>query len=154
MAINKNHEFDDLDGVKCAIVEKNVLPERVAFLKSLLEYNRFTVVVVPSPPPKVVTPAPTTTQTAISTESAAPPASPVTTETAPAITTPMQSEVTAPTPPPPETFTVGVTDVTFNVTNAIFGRLLHTRDGHVVTLAYWQQKEVVARDEIPYFDNR
>ena len=53
MAINKNHEFEDLDGVKCGIVEKNVLPERVEFLKKLLEYNKFSVVVVASPPPKV-----------------------------------------------------------------------------------------------------
>ena len=51
MAINKNHEFEELDGVKCAIVEKNATAERVAFLKQLLEFNKYTVVVVPSPPP-------------------------------------------------------------------------------------------------------
>ena len=56
-------------------------------------------------------------------------------------------------PPPAETFTIGVTDVMFNATNAIFGRLLHTADGHVVTLAYWQQKENVSDDEVPYFEN-
>ena len=39
MAINKNHEFEELNGVKCAIVEKNVAPERVSFLKNLLELN-------------------------------------------------------------------------------------------------------------------
>ena len=33
MAINKNHEFEELDGVKCAIVEKETTPERAAFLK-------------------------------------------------------------------------------------------------------------------------
>ena len=67
---------------------------------------------------------------------------------------PIQSQPVLPgTPPPPETFTVGVTDVMFNATNAIFGRLLHTVDGHVVTLAYWEQKENVAHDEIPYFEN-
>jgi hypothetical protein len=158
VAINKNHEFDDLDGVKCAIVERNVLPERVAFLKNLLEYNRFTVVVVPSPPPKPVvapvSPAAATTQTPVSTEPAALAPSPVTTEATPAINAPLPAAITEPIPPPPpETFTVGVTDVTFNAINAIFGRLLHTKDGHVVTLAYWHQKEEVARDEIPYFDN-
>ena len=58
MAINKNHEFEELDGVKCGIVEKNVKPERVAFLKELLEYNGFTVVTVPSPPPKATPAAP------------------------------------------------------------------------------------------------
>jgi hypothetical protein len=54
MAINQNHLFEELNGVKCAIVEKNVLPARVEFLRGILEYNRYTVVVVPSPPPKAV----------------------------------------------------------------------------------------------------
>lgn len=53
MAINKNHEFEELDGVKCGIVEKLVSQQRVDFLKPLLEQNGYTVVVVPSPPPKV-----------------------------------------------------------------------------------------------------
>jgi len=47
MAINKNHEFEDLDGIKCAIVERNISSERVMFLKNLLTYNGYTVVVVP-----------------------------------------------------------------------------------------------------------
>ncbi|QNA43759.1 hypothetical protein [Lacibacter sediminis] len=129
MAINKNHEFEDLDGVKCAVVEKNASKERVAFLKDLLEFNRYKVIVVPSPPPKAVPPASGTPK-------------------------PVEGQVPveAPAPPPaPETFTVGVTDVTFNATNAIFGRLLKTKDKHVVTLAYWQQEETTSSDHIPYF---
>lgn len=126
MAINKNHEFEELDGVKCAIVEKNVSPVRVEFLKKLLEYNKFKVVVIPSPPPKAA-PAVATSEA----EGGQPIESPAI---------------------PVETFTVGVTDYTFNSVNAIFGRLLHTPDGHVVTLAYWQQKELVSHDEIPYFE--
>jgi hypothetical protein len=128
MAINKNHEFEDLNGVKCAIVEKNASKERVAFLKELLEFNRFTVVVVASPPPKVAAP----------------------------VVVPKEGEPAPPPPPPtppaPETFTIGVTNVSFNPTNAIFGRILHTRDGHVVTLAYWRQQDKVSHDEIPYFE--
>ena len=42
--------------MKCAIVEKNATPERVDFLKKLLELNKYTGVVVKSPPPKVVAP--------------------------------------------------------------------------------------------------
>lgn len=127
MAINKNHEFDELDGVKCGIVEKNVLPERVAFLKKLLEYNGFNVVVVPSPPPK-----------------AAPAPKPIEGE----------ENIVAPEPAPivPETFTVGVTDYTFNTTNAIFGRLLKTPQGQVVTLAYWEQKATIIDEEVPYYE--
>ena len=52
MAINKNHEFEELDGIKCAIVEKNVNPQRVDFLKNLLQFNGYEVVVVASPAPK------------------------------------------------------------------------------------------------------
>ena len=127
MALNKNHEFEELDGVKCGIVEKNVKPERVAFLKALLEFNRYTVIVVPSPAPKAA-PAPK----------------------------PAEGEVAAAPPPPPavaETFTVGVTDYTFNAVNAIFGRMLKTKDGHIVTQAYWNQKEAVSDDEIPYYEH-
>ena len=131
MAINKNHEFEELDGIKCGIVEKNVLPGRSQFLKKILEVNGFTVVIVPSPPPKVA---------------AAP------------IAKTEEGEALAPTaetvPVAPTSFTVGVTDYTFNSINAIFGRLLKTLDGHVVTLAYWQQKETVSHDEVPYFGTK
>jgi hypothetical protein len=135
MAINKNHEFEELGGVKCAIVEKNASKERVAFLKDLLETNDFEVVVVPSPPPK-----------------AAPAPKPV----APAegnAEQPQPSPAPLP-PPPPETFTIGVTNLAFNPTNAIFGRLLKTKDGHVVTQAYWYQKDKVSHDEIPYYEQK
>mgnify|MGYP003694675415 CR=1 FL=1 len=79
----------------------------------------------PSPPPK-----------------AAPPPKPVEGEAAPVVVA----------PPPPETFTIGVTNLAFNPTNAIFGRLLRTKDGHIVTQAYWYQKESSSHDEIPYYE--
>ena len=88
------------------------------------------MVVVPSPPPKV---APVAVTKPVAEGEPAPPP--------------------PPSPPPPETFTVGVTDYTFNTINAIFGRLLKTPDGHVVTLAYWQQHEPVSLDEIPYYED-
>jgi hypothetical protein len=134
MAINKNHEFEELDGVKCGIAEKNASPERVSFLKPLLEANGYTVVVVPSAPPKA----------------AAVPPKPATAE---AGTEGSSEPVVIPEPPPaPASFTVGVTDYTFNTTNAIFGRLLRTPDGHVVTRAYWLQQEAVSHDDIPYYE--
>jgi hypothetical protein len=123
MAINQNHIVEELNGVRCAIVEKNVTPERVNFLKQLLYYNHFTVVIVPSPAPKAA------------------PAKPL-----------AEGEVAPPASVLPETYTVGVTNEMFNATNAVFGRLLHTPDGHIVTLAYWHQKERVSTDEVPYFE--
>jgi len=138
MAINKNHEFEELDGVKCGIVEKNVSPGRVAFLKKLLEYNKFTVVVVPSPPPKAA---------------AAPAVKVEAGEAAPADSSAKVSTTAETTIEKPETFTVGVTDYTYNTINAIYGRLLRSPDGHVVTMSYWQQKEKISHDEVPYYEN-
>lgn len=145
MAINQNHLFEELNGVKCAIVEKNAGSARVEFLRKILEYNGFGVVVVVTPPPKAA---------------AVPGAAPGAAGAGGAIGASGASgagdgsagavDVVAPAPAP-ETFTVGVTDVTFNPVNAIFGRLLKAPGGHIVTLAYWQQKENEPDDEKPYF---
>jgi hypothetical protein len=132
MAINQNHTCEELDGVKCAIVEKNASPGRVEFLKWILEGNGYTVIAAPSPAPKAAAPAP----------------KPVVEGEASATETP------TPQPPPPTTFTVGVTDLTFNTTNALYGRLLRTDNGHTVTVAYWQQKEKVSHDEVPYYEQK
>jgi hypothetical protein len=125
VAINQNHLSEDLNGVKCAIVEKNVSAERVSFLKQLLLFNKYIVEIAASPPPKTATPVPVKTD-----------------------------ETTPPAPVTPETFTIGVTDMMFNPINAIFGRLLHTPDGQVVTLAYWYQREKLSHDEIPYYNEK
>ena len=123
MAINKNHTDEEINGVKCALVEKGISAERAAFLNELLTDNDFVVQVAEAAPPKAA------------------PAKPL-----------AEGEVAPPPPPPPPvTYTVGVTNLAFNPINAIFGRLLRTKNGHVVTLAYWQQKEQESRDEIPYF---
>jgi hypothetical protein len=159
MAINQNHLFEELNGVKCAIVEKNASAERADFLKRLLEYNKFTVIVIPTavapakPAPPAPKPAPNPAASAETNAAASdtPPQGSITPAT-PAAAVIAAAEEPPPPPPPPSTFTVGVTDVMFNPTNAIFGRLLKTPGGRVVTLAYWQQKDEQSRDDIPYFD--
>lgn len=128
MAINKNHLFEDIDGVKCAVVEAGVSEERKDFLKDLLEFNHYTVIV--SAEPVKATPPAKTEADASADQPAA-----------------------AEAPVVPATYKIGVTDVTFNATNAIFGRLLRTKDKRVVTMAYWSQKEKVSRDDIPYFES-
>jgi len=135
MAINKNHEFEDLDNKKCSIVEKNASAARVQFLKDLLSYNKYEVVVVASPAPKAA-PAPA----AVSAD-----------ESGNINGSDENTKLSTPEPIEPSTFTVGVTDLRFNPTNAVFGRSLHTPDGHVVTLAYWNQEENVSDDTVPYF---
>ncbi|MBS1666532.1 MAG: hypothetical protein JST58_04070 [Bacteroidetes bacterium] len=126
MAINQNHTSEELNGIKCAVVEKNVSGDRAAFLQQLLSYNKYTVVIAATAPPKAA------------------PAKPL-----------AEGEIPPPpAPPAPETFTVGVTDLMFNAINAIYGRLLHTADGHVVTAAYWHQQEKISHDEIPYYERK
>jgi hypothetical protein len=165
MAINQNHLFEELNGVKCGIVEKNVSAARVEFLRGILEFNGFTVVVAGSPPPKAAggvgavgagggagvaavsgaggSAAGGTTAVGV-----------VAGGVGDGVAAPVAVPVAPAAPAAPASFTVGVTDVMFNPTNAIFGRLLRTADGHVVTLAYWQQKEKEAYDETPYFEGR
>lgn len=126
MAINQNHTSEELNGIKCAVVEKNVSADRARFLKELLVYNKYVVEVAATPAPKPTAPKPL-----------------VEGEAAP-----------LPPPPLPETFTVGVTDMMFNPINAIYGRVLHSRDGHVVTAAYWHQLENTSHDEIPYYEKK
>ena len=121
MALNPTHTFEDLGEVKCAIVEKNCSKERTDFLRQLLEFNKFTVVVVPSPPPKVV-------------------AKPI-----------AEDEVPAVLSIAPETFTVGVTDVSFSPINAVFNRELKLPNGQVVTKEYWKQRENTIQKEEWYW---
>ena len=121
MALNGNYTFEDLGEVKCSIIEKNCSPERVAFLKKLLEFNGFTVVTVPSPPAKgAVKPA---------------------TGDAP----------TEAPPAPPTTFTLGVTDLTFNPINGVYNRQLKTPEGNFVSVRYWKQQESISRDDVWYW---
>ena len=115
MAINQHHICEEVNGVRCAIVEKYADEKRIQFLKDLLVLNGFEVEVGESTPPKGMTPE-------------------------------QFADL-------PKTFTIGVTDVRFNPINAIFGRLLKSKDGRVVTLPYWQQKDAISDDTIPYFEN-
>lgn len=44
MPLNKGkHLVEEIDGVRCSIVEKGVSPERIEFLTKLLELNGYTV---------------------------------------------------------------------------------------------------------------
>lgn len=123
MAINKNHEFEDLNSIKCAIVERNVTVERMTFLKNLLSNNKFEVIIVEIPA-AVIEIADDTIENSVK--------------------EPIQASK----------FTLGVTDLSFNAINAVFGRLLHSPDGHIVTLAYWKQQDALSDDTIPYFDHK
>jgi len=48
MALNKGkHLVEEMDGIRCSVVEKGVSPERTEFLRKMLELNGYTVKAVP-----------------------------------------------------------------------------------------------------------
>lgn len=115
--LNKeSHVVEEINGIRCSIVEKNCPPERVEFLKNLLEYNGFTVVVAqtPAPAPKPVP--------------------------KPIHDTDAQSLSPPPMPQSPSTFTVGVTNISFHAMLAVYERSLYRPDGKVVSVAYWNEE--------------
>lgn len=136
MGLNQNHIVEELGGVRCAIVEKNIKLDRVNFLTSLLSGNGFTVVCVVAEAPKakakVVAPP---TDEASSQEAAS-------NVVAEPITEPNPADLM---------YTLGVTDVKFNPINAIYGRILTSENGNFVTPDYWHQKTQVNNDQIPYY---
>jgi hypothetical protein len=43
MAINPYHVIDEIDGVRCSVVEKDIAAERAAFVKNILEKSGYEV---------------------------------------------------------------------------------------------------------------
>ncbi len=127
MGLNQNHTVEELDNIRCAIVEKNVAPQRANFLAALLSGNGYTVICVPFVAPKAKVAAPKEGEE-------------------PAIVAVVEE------PKEIESYTVGVTDVNFNSINAVYGRLLKSKEGNVVTMAYWLEKEAISNDDVPYFE--
>jgi hypothetical protein len=47
MGLNKGkHSVDEIDGIRCTIIESNINENRMRFLKDLLEYNKYEVKLV------------------------------------------------------------------------------------------------------------
>lgn len=40
---NAKHIIEEIDGIRCTVVESGVTPERAAFLRQLLEFNNYEV---------------------------------------------------------------------------------------------------------------
>ena len=119
------HVVEEIGGMRCSVVEKNVSPERADFLKTLLEHNGYTVMIAQTP---------------------APPAKPVPKPPAPVMGPDGQPLPMPPPPPPPpspvapNTFTVGVTHIAFHAMLAVYERSLFTPEGKIVSIASWNQE--------------
>ncbi len=95
MPLTSNHLVEEINGIRCTVIEKSIPAERVAFLKDLLQLNGLEVEVAELPQ---------------------------TSDDAPLL------------------YTLGVTDLVFNPTIAVYEMSLKTRDGKSVSPAYWEQQ--------------
>ena len=126
MALNTNHTFEELAEVKCSVVEKNCSIERTDFLKNLLQLNGFTVVIVLSSPPKIDSKSENTIEP-----------------------NPIGNSISK-----PETYTIGVTDLSFNYLNAVYNRELKTSEGKIVTASYWKQMDKFSDESSWYWKQK
>ena len=95
MALDKGkHVVEEINGKRCSVVEKGVTPERLAFIREILEFNKLEVQV---------------------------------------------QEEKKETEDAPVTYTVGVTDLLFNIVIAIYQLRVKMKDGRIVSPAYWNQ---------------
>ncbi len=100
--LTAKHTVEEINGIRCTVVEKGITAGRVAFLKDLLELNKLVVEV---------------------------------------------AEVAAKEEGTPSTFTLGVTNIVFNPTIAVYEMTLKTREGKSVSPDYWNQKTTEIKDE-------
>lgn len=107
--LTAKHIVEEINGIRCTVIEKGVSANRVAFLKKLLEYNKLEVVV---------------------------------------------AEVPGKEEGEPSTFTLGVTDIVFNPTIAVYEMVLKTPEGKSVSPAYWDQLTTESVDEYWTFEKK
>ncbi len=88
------HTVEEINGIRCSIVEKGVGAGRLAFIKDILEFNGLGVQV---------------------------------------------QEEKKEAEDSPVTYTVGVSDLVFNIVVAVYQMRLKLRDGQRVSPAYWNQ---------------
>jgi hypothetical protein len=100
--LKSKHIVEEINGIRCTVVEKGITSERVTFLKDLLEFNKLEVEVAEE----------------------------------------AKTDEAAPT-----LFTLGVTDIVFNPTIAVYEMGLSTPEGKKVSPAYWEQYTTDIDDE-------
>lgn len=93
--LTAKHTVEEINGIRCTLVEKGIPAQRVDFLKDILKSNKLEVVVAEVP----------------------------------------SKEENA-----PSTYALGVTDIVFNPTIAVYEMRLKTREGKSVSPDYWNQK--------------
>ena len=113
MSLTKGkHTVKEINGTRCSIIEKDTSHQRALFLKKLLQHNGFEVVVQKNE----TTELPSEEEKEIKGKEG--------------INEEAEQRI-------PETWSIGVTDLTFNPVIAIYERSLKTLDNQLLTPAYW-----------------
>lgn len=129
MSLTKGkHIEQEINEIRCRVVESGISKSRTDFLKQLLVHNGYEVQIAEEPPKPVPPPKPVVTEEGV--------------ETA--------AEIEEPIVEPDPTYVIGVTDIIFNAVVAVYNRALRTLDGKHVTPDYWNQKTTNA--EPNYWD--
>jgi hypothetical protein len=89
------HIVEDIDNVRCTLVESGISMERAEFLKSILEFNNYEVKI---------------------------------------------EKEAKKEEGDPDTYKLGVTDIVFMATVAVYERKLKNKDGKTISPAYWNQE--------------
>jgi hypothetical protein len=101
--LTSKHIVEEIDNVRCTVVESGISLERTNFLKEILEINKLQVKIE--------------------------------------IETKKEENAS-------DTYKIGVTDIVFNPTIAIFERKLKNKEGISINPAFWNQETTVIR---PYY---
>ena len=126
MFLNKGKHIEkEIDGRRIRVVEDAADESRCDFLKKLLEFNGFEVLVEENPPKPVPKPPVSDGET-------------------------LEEETEKEPEMLPPTWVIGVTDIIFNAVVAVYSRTLRTPEGNRVTPDYWNQ--VTNEAEPNYWD--
>ena len=120
------HIVKEIDGTRCTVLESGIPEERMEFLKHLMELNGYEVR-VEKDPPKV--------QKAIPKE--VPIVEPGAESNSEKNDLPKEEIKEEPLP---DTYTIGVTQISFNPVIVVYQRMLRNKKGQIVTPQYYNQE--------------
>ena len=120
------HIVKEIEGTRCTVLESGIPEERMEFLKHLMELNGYEVR-VEKDPPKV--------QKAIPKE--VPIVEPGAESNSEKNDLPKEEIKEEPLP---DTYTIGVTQISFNPVIVVYQRMLRNKKGQIVTPQYYNQE--------------
>ena len=128
---NGKHIIKEIEGTRCTLLEAGIPEERMEFLKHLMELNGYEVK-AEMEPKKVQKPAPKVVpKEELKNESG---------EEVKAESKELPKEELKEEEILPDTYVIGVTQISFNPVIAVYQRMLRNKKGQIVTPQYYNQE--------------